>query len=68
MRGLDICVANITKKLRDQENLKDFIFAYVWKKNDYGILGSQMAINQEHCYTLDELMLVLRIYHQGQLR
>ena len=39
MSGLDICVADITKKFRDQMNLKDFIFDYVWKKNDYCILG-----------------------------
>ncbi|MEI6188081.1 MAG: hypothetical protein WCP46_06240 [Alphaproteobacteria bacterium] len=68
MSGLDICVAKITKKFRDQVNLKDFIFDYAWKKNDHCILGSRMAINQEHFYTLDELILVLSINHQEQVR
>ena len=49
-------------------NLKDFIFDYAWKKNDHRILGSRRAINQEHFYTLDELILALSIKHQEQLR
>lgn len=68
MSGLDICIAKITKKFRDQENLKDFIFDYAWKKNDHCILGSRRTINQEYFYTLEELILVLSINHQGQLR
>ena len=68
MSGLDICVAKITKKFRDQAKLRNFIFDYVWKKNDHCILGSRRAINQEYFYTLEELILVLSINHQGQLR
>ena len=68
MSGLDICVAEITKKFRDQVNLKDFIFDYAWKKNNHCILGSRSAVNQEHFYTLDELILVLSINHQEQMR
>ena len=68
MSGLDICVAKLTKKFRDQVNLRNFIFDYVWKKNDHCILGSRRAINQEYFYTLEELILVLSINHQGQLR
>lgn len=68
MSGLDICIAKITKKFRDQVHIKDCIFDYVWKKNDHCILGPQRAINQEHFYTLDELILVLSINHQEQLR
>lgn len=49
-------------------DLRNFIFDYVWKKNDHCILGYRMARNQEHFYTLDELILVLSINHQGQLR
>ncbi len=68
MSGLDICVADITKKFRDQVNLKDFIFDYAWKKNDHRILGSRRVINQGYFYTLDELILVLSMNHQEQLR
>lgn len=68
MNGLDICVAKITKKFRDQAKLRNFIFDYVWKKNDQCTLSSRRARNQEHFYTLDELILVLSINHQGQLR
>ena len=68
MSGLDICVAEITKKFRDQAKLRNFIFDYVWKKNNHCVLGSRRVINQEHFYTLDELILVLSINHQGQLR
>ena len=68
MSGLDICVSEITKKFRDQVNLRNFIFDYFWKKNDLCILGSQRAIKQEHFYTLEGLILVLSINHQEQLR
>lgn len=68
MSSLDICIAKITKKFRDQVNLKDFIFDYAWKKNNHRILGSRREINQEYFYTLEELILVLSINHQGQLR
>jgi len=68
MSGLDICIAKITKKFRDQVTLKDFIFDCVLKKNDHCILGYRRARNQEHFYTLDELILVLSINYQEQLR
>lgn len=59
MNHLDICVADITKKFRDQANLRDFVFHYVLKKND--VLGTRMVVNQEHLYTLEELLMVLNI-------
>ena len=68
MSGLDICVAKITKKFKDQVHLKDFIFDYVLKKNDRCILGYRRARNQEHFYTLEGLILVLSTNHQEQLR
>jgi len=68
MNHLDICVADITKKFRNQAILRNFVFYCVLKKND--ILGTRMMISQEHLYTLEELLMVLNIdeKHYGDFK